>query len=205
MVTPWYPQDVLSDSTLGRPAGPAHPRSLGSYPPPRAVPAAPCWRRSCSGHGLVGGICAVSCSGLRGFAIPPPTRGRCACGSWDEIRQGDRVRFLRLAADRSAEHRSAPRRWRTSRAFPSFPADQAEVPDRDQPVDDADRPSGCAATEATAGDLSLSLLWRDLLSGYGVMDVASLVFRDSFGCWGFLDLWRRRLGPVQPGRGELAS
>ena len=44
--------------------------------------------------------------------------------------------------------------------------------------------------EATAGDLSLSLLWRDLLSGYGVVDVASLVFRDEFGCWGFLDLWR---------------
>jgi DNA-binding CsgD family transcriptional regulator len=44
--------------------------------------------------------------------------------------------------------------------------------------------------EATAGDLSLSLLWRDLLSGYGVVDVASLVFRDKFGCWGFLDLWR---------------
>ncbi len=44
--------------------------------------------------------------------------------------------------------------------------------------------------EATAGDLSLSLLWRDLLSGYGVVDVASLVCRDGFGCWGFLDLWR---------------
>jgi DNA-binding CsgD family transcriptional regulator len=44
--------------------------------------------------------------------------------------------------------------------------------------------------EATAGDLSLSLLWRDLLSGYEVVDVASLVFRDRFGCWGFLDLWR---------------
>src|ERR1700744_4294560 len=44
--------------------------------------------------------------------------------------------------------------------------------------------------EATAGDLSLSLLWRDLLSGYGVVDMASLVFRDRFGCWGFLDLWR---------------
>src|SRR6202035_3545176 len=44
--------------------------------------------------------------------------------------------------------------------------------------------------EATAGDLSLSPLWRDLLSEYGVVDVASLVFWDSFGCWGFLDLWR---------------
>ena len=44
--------------------------------------------------------------------------------------------------------------------------------------------------EATGGDLSRSLLWRDLLSQYGIRDVASLVFRDQFGCWGFLDLWR---------------
>ena len=44
--------------------------------------------------------------------------------------------------------------------------------------------------EVTAGDLSQSLLWRDLLGGYGIADVASLVFRDRFGCWGFLDLWR---------------
>jgi DNA-binding CsgD family transcriptional regulator len=31
---------------------------------------------------------------------------------------------------------------------------------------------------------------RALLSEHGVTDVASLVFRDRFGCWGFLDLWR---------------
>jgi DNA-binding CsgD family transcriptional regulator len=31
---------------------------------------------------------------------------------------------------------------------------------------------------------------RALLAGHGVADVASLVFRDRFGCWGFLDLWR---------------
>lgn len=43
---------------------------------------------------------------------------------------------------------------------------------------------------ATHGDLSRSRLWRELLGGYGVKDVASLVFRDQFGCWGFLDLWR---------------
>jgi DNA-binding CsgD family transcriptional regulator len=43
---------------------------------------------------------------------------------------------------------------------------------------------------ATAGTPSRSLLWQDLLSGYGVTDVASVVFRDRFGCWGFLDLWR---------------
>jgi DNA-binding NarL/FixJ family response regulator len=29
-----------------------------------------------------------------------------------------------------------------------------------------------------------------LQSDYNVSDVASVVFRDRFGCWGFLDLWR---------------
>lgn len=32
--------------------------------------------------------------------------------------------------------------------------------------------------------------WPGLLRAYGVGDVASMVFRDRFGCWGFLDLWR---------------
>jgi DNA-binding NarL/FixJ family response regulator len=32
--------------------------------------------------------------------------------------------------------------------------------------------------------------WRELLGRYGVRDVASVVFRDRSGCWGFLDLWR---------------
>jgi DNA-binding CsgD family transcriptional regulator len=44
--------------------------------------------------------------------------------------------------------------------------------------------------EATGGDRSRSLLWQDLLRRYGVSDVASLVFRDRFGCWGLLDIWR---------------
>lgn len=44
--------------------------------------------------------------------------------------------------------------------------------------------------EATGGNPSRSLLWRDLLDRYGIGDVASVVFRDRFGCWGFLDLWR---------------
>ncbi|MEY9842836.1 GAF domain-containing protein [Streptacidiphilus sp. EB103A] len=44
--------------------------------------------------------------------------------------------------------------------------------------------------EATAREPSRSMLWRDLLSTYGVGDVASSVFRDRFGCWGFLDLWK---------------
>lgn len=48
--------------------------------------------------------------------------------------------------------------------------------------------------EATGGDLSRSLLWRELLADYDVGDVASLRFPDRFGCWGFLDLWRTSTG-----------
>jgi DNA-binding CsgD family transcriptional regulator len=44
--------------------------------------------------------------------------------------------------------------------------------------------------EASGGDLSRSLVWRELLHRFGVVDVASSVFADLFGCWGFLDLWR---------------
>ena len=48
---------------------------------------------------------------------------------------------------------------------------------------------------ATGGDLSQSLMWRELLGRYGVTDVASSVHRDRFGCWGFLDLWRTGAPP----------
>jgi DNA-binding CsgD family transcriptional regulator len=41
-----------------------------------------------------------------------------------------------------------------------------------------------------------SLVWRDMLAGYGVQDVASVVFRDRFGCWAFLELWR--IGEERP-------
>ena len=44
--------------------------------------------------------------------------------------------------------------------------------------------------EATGGDLSRSLVWSELLHRYDVVDIASAVFTDQFGCWGFLDLWR---------------
>jgi DNA-binding CsgD family transcriptional regulator len=33
-------------------------------------------------------------------------------------------------------------------------------------------------------------MWAELLVEYGVGDVASVVFADTHGCWGFLDLWR---------------
>jgi hypothetical protein len=40
------------------------------------------------------------------------------------------------------------------------------------------------------------LVWRELLAAYDVVDIASLVFRDRFGCWAFLDLWR--VDPAEP-------
>jgi DNA-binding CsgD family transcriptional regulator len=52
--------------------------------------------------------------------------------------------------------------------------------------------SGSVATldRTTGGDRAQSLVWRDLLAGHGVGDVASVVFRDRYGCWAFLELWR---------------
>ncbi len=43
---------------------------------------------------------------------------------------------------------------------------------------------------ATEGDLRRSRQWREVLSGYGIRDVLSTVFRDGQGTWAFLDLWR---------------
>lgn len=55
---------------------------------------------------------------------------------------------------------------------------------------------------ATGGEPARSRLWRELLAGHGVVDMASCVFRDRFGCWGFLDLWRT--GGVPFADAELA-
>jgi DNA-binding CsgD family transcriptional regulator len=52
--------------------------------------------------------------------------------------------------------------------------------------------SGCASLQqATHGHPEQSLLWRAHLADLGILDVASVVFTDRFGWWGFLDLWRR--------------
>jgi len=42
----------------------------------------------------------------------------------------------------------------------------------------------------TRGDPTQSLLFRDLLNVHGIGDVASVVFPDQHGCWGFLELFR---------------
>lgn len=57
--------------------------------------------------------------------------------------------------------------------------------------------------ETTGGDRARSLVWREVLARHGVGDVASLVFRDRFGCWAFLELWRQaERGPF--GRADVA-
>lgn len=56
----------------------------------------------------------------------------------------------------------------------------------------------------TDGHRSRSPVWAQLLKGYGIADVASIVFRDQYGCWGFLDLWRRD-GPFSGHECELLS
>jgi DNA-binding CsgD family transcriptional regulator len=43
---------------------------------------------------------------------------------------------------------------------------------------------------STGGDPGQSPLWSGVLSRYRVVDVASAVFGNPFGLWGFLDLWR---------------
>jgi len=56
----------------------------------------------------------------------------------------------------------------------------------------------------TGGALEQSRLWSEVLSGYGVVDVASLAFRDAHGLWGWLDVWRT--APAVPfDTDELAS
>jgi len=65
-------------------------------------------------------------------------------------------------------------------------------------------PSGAVSLSAATGDdLSLSLMWRELLRRYQVRDIASSVYRDRFGCWGFLDLWRTQAPPFPAGDVEF--
>jgi DNA-binding CsgD family transcriptional regulator len=53
----------------------------------------------------------------------------------------------------------------------------------------ASQPVGLLAG-SVGGRLDRSRVWREVMSRYGIGDVASVVFADQFGCWGFLDLWR---------------
>jgi len=61
-------------------------------------------------------------------------------------------------------------------------------------------------SEATGGELARSRVWREVMSRHGVSDVASAVFADQYGCWGFLDLWRhRRHGPFDSADADLLA
>lgn len=55
---------------------------------------------------------------------------------------------------------------------------------------DVNRWTAMTEPVATLRDPARSLVWRELLDAHGIADVVSCVFRDRFGCWGFLDLWR---------------
>ena len=48
---------------------------------------------------------------------------------------------------------------------------------------------------ATCGQLDRSLLHREVLADLGVGDIATVVFRDQHGLWGWLDLWRAAADP----------
>ncbi len=50
---------------------------------------------------------------------------------------------------------------------------------------------------ATDGDPRRSLVFRELLDDAGVLDLAVVAFRDRFGCWGWLELWRTSGDPFQ--------
>jgi DNA-binding CsgD family transcriptional regulator len=50
--------------------------------------------------------------------------------------------------------------------------------------------STVAAGRPAVSDTAVSSAWGEMLGRHGTGDVASVVFADQFGCWGFLDLWR---------------
>jgi hypothetical protein len=58
--------------------------------------------------------------------------------------------------------------------------------------------------QATDGDAGQSLLHREVLGPAGIGDIASIVFRDRFGTWAFLDLWRFQTDSPFTGK-ELAT
>lgn len=59
--------------------------------------------------------------------------------------------------------------------------------------------------EVTGGDLAQSLVWRELLVRHGVRDAASVVFKDRFGCWAFLELWRTGTAPFRASEAAILA
>src|SRR3954453_1158057 len=50
--------------------------------------------------------------------------------------------------------------------------------------------TGLSTTAVRLTDPARSRLWGELLHAHGITDMASMVLRDRYGCWSFLDLWR---------------
>src|SRR5918994_711201 len=91
---------------------------------------------------------------------------------------------------------AVPRRWqqllqhrRVHRRLIGSDLDRRDLGHADGSLEE---PAGGVALlrRESGDDPSRSLVWSQLLAAHGVGDVASLVLRDRFGCWGFLDLWR---------------
>jgi DNA-binding CsgD family transcriptional regulator len=57
----------------------------------------------------------------------------------------------------------------------------------------------------TAGHREHSKVWRLLLRDLGCGDIASTVFADRHGCWGFLDLWRLGDEPFSDADADLLA
>jgi DNA-binding CsgD family transcriptional regulator len=58
----------------------------------------------------------------------------------------------------------------------------------------------------TGGRPERSPMWRELLRPAGISDVASMVLRDRYGCWAFLDLWRASpAAPFSPAEGNYLA
>ena len=121
-------------------------------------------------------------------ARPRRARASC-CGARGDPASGA-FRLLCLAADRSGDlcGVGAPGRDAVVGRPPS--PHPTEVPHRHEPLDEPGIRSPATLVDSTNGDRSSSRIWNELLSTYGVEDVLSVVFRDQYGCWAFLDLWR---------------
>lgn len=166
----------MTPETLSLARGNRHPISLGSFPPPYD-------REVTAGAAYAGAVRAIS----------------EACVSLDDdraLRQAilDEIRRV-IAVDAYA--------WLLTDPVTEVGcAPMADVPLPDLPplirlkyLTSVNRWTGLQAPaaglwSATSGHPEESLVFRDLLRGCGITDVASVVFRSRSGCWGFLDLWR---------------
>ena len=120
--------------------------------------------RVASRHDQAGGIRAVGGAGRADLRVSRGRRGRCGLRLLEEIRRAVSFdAYAWLLTDPETSVGSAP--LADVPCLPELPRlIRPEVPDRDQPVDVTAAAPVALLHEATGGDLSLSLLWRDLQS-----------------------------------------